>query len=85
MTQDQLDAVNKEATDCMEQFLNGLITIVEFAKFMSVLDRKFTADPDLYGLLDPNTGLRFPTKEETDAFMASVDLRMEEQKLPVVG
>lgn len=73
LTQDRFDTLNNELAEAMQQYVSGLITLVEFCDFASLIKSKLGSDPAAFaGLLDPNTGLRFPTKEETNAFMATV-------------
>ena len=73
MKQERLDELNTEVVNMIQMFVSGMITIVEFTDAMANMKRRIGEDGDLAGLLDPNTGLRFPTKEETDEFMAKFD------------
>lgn len=70
MKQNQLDNLNAELLQAIEQYTNGMITIVEFTGFTTNLRRRMGDDVELAGLIDPNTGMQFPTVKETDDFMA---------------
>lgn len=72
MNQERLNELNTEVRGAVEQYIGGLSTIVELCDFMTFMRKRIGQDTELAGLLDPNTGLRFPTKEETDAFMATM-------------
>ena len=72
MKQNQLDDLNAELVQAIAQYTNGMITIVEFLGFAINMRRRIGDDVELAGLLDPNTGMQFPTVAETDAFMAQV-------------
>lgn len=69
MKQQQLDNLNAELLQAIAQYTSGMITIVEFTGFTTNLRRRMGDDVELAGLTDPNTGMKFPTVAETDAFM----------------
>ena len=69
MQQNQLDDLNAELLQAIAQYTSGMITIVEFVSFTTNMRRRIGDDTELAGLIDPNTGMQFPTVAETDAFM----------------
>ena len=69
MKQQQLDNLNAELLQAIAQYTSGMITIVEFIGFTTNMRRRIGDDTELAGLIDPNTGMQFPTVEETEAFM----------------
>ena len=63
MTQDDLDVFHQTITDAAQMWANQLITDVEFATYIASLWTEHPMkDANLDGLLDPNTGLRYPTE-----------------------
>ena len=65
MTQSDLDNFSQTITDAVQMWANGLVTDREFAQYMANLwteAKTQMEDADLDGLLDPNTGLRYPTE-----------------------
>ena len=69
MKQQQLDNLNAELLQAIAQYTSGMITIVEFIGFTTNMRRRIGDDIELAGLTDPNTGMKFPTVEETETFM----------------
>lgn len=68
VNQDALNAINADLIAITEQYVSGMITVQEFVD--GIARRKPQTDRlDYAGLFCPNTGLRYPTKEETDKFM----------------
>ena len=57
MTQQDLDVFHTKVQSVVQLWASGLITDMEFVKAMVAAPRP--ADTDLYGLLDPNSGLRY--------------------------
>ena len=69
--QENLNRVHAHVTEVQEQYAQGLITIREF--FNSLLGMyDAVAALDLAGLVDPATGLTYPTQAELDAIDASI-------------
>jgi hypothetical protein len=69
LSQETLNAINADILAITEQYTSGLITIQEYVSAIS--NRKVMIDNlDVSGLTCPNTGLRYPTKEETDKFIS---------------
>ena len=60
MTQDTLDLFHETVTGAVQAWADHLITDVELAAYMATLP--MPTDAALAGLLDPNSGLRYPTK-----------------------
>ena len=72
MNQEQLNVLNRDVENIVQQYAGGLVTIIEMCDFFMHTRIRIGSDTELAGLLCPITGLRFPTKEETDAFMATM-------------
>lgn len=67
-TQEQLNELDKEFQEMYTMYHSGLITITEaFDKVKELSNRYPGFDPS--GLIDPKSGLRYPTKEEQDKFV----------------
>ena len=61
MTQDDLGVLHATVRDLVQMWADSLITDLEFATHMTDIHMAVDgANPS--GLLDPNTGLRYPTK-----------------------
>ena len=61
MTQDDLSVLHATVRDLVQMWADSLITDLEFATHMTDIHMAVDgANPS--GLLDPNTGLRYPTK-----------------------
>ena len=61
MTQDDLGVLHATVRDLVQMWADSLITDLEFATHMTDIHMAGDgAHPS--GLLDPNTGLRYPTK-----------------------
>ena len=61
MTQENLDTLHQLVREIVQLWADNLITDLEFAAHMGdIVMAVDGADPS--GLLDPNTGLRYPTK-----------------------
>lgn len=61
ITQDALDQLHANLANLTAQYVNGLLMDIEFA-YAVYAATKFVEGADLSGLLDANTGLRYPTK-----------------------
>jgi hypothetical protein len=62
MTQDDLSVLHATVRDLVQMWADSLITDLEFVAHMGdIVMAMDGADPS--GLLDPNTGLRYPTKQ----------------------
>lgn len=63
MTQDDLDIFSQNIADAVQMWASQLVTDREFAVYIARLwTETKTEDADLDGLLDSNTGLRYPLK-----------------------
>lgn len=62
MTQDDLDVHHKAVCDAVQLWADGLITDLEFSVLMAEDRKALPADANPAGLIDPNTGLLYPTK-----------------------
>ena len=61
MNQDDLGVLHATVRDLVQMWADSLITDLEFATHMTDIHMAVDgANPS--GLLDPNTGLRYPTK-----------------------
>ena len=61
MTQDDLSVLHATVRDLVQMWADSLITDLEFATHMTDIHMAVDgANPS--GLLDPNTGVRYPTK-----------------------
>ena len=62
MTQDDLSVLHATVRDLVQMWADSLITDLEFATHMTDIHMAVDgANPA--GLLDPNIGLRYPTKQ----------------------
>ena len=61
MNQDDLNAFHGAICNLMQMWVDQLITDLELAKAMAKIFSPALADFD--GLIDPNTGLRYITKQ----------------------
>tara|TARA_R110000822_G_scaffold174807_1_gene314411 strand:+ start:1592 stop:1786 length:195 start_codon:yes stop_codon:yes gene_type:complete len=62
MNQDTLDGLHRATRELVQLWADHLITDMELIAFMTASHTGLDgADPA--GLLDPNTGLRYPTKQ----------------------
>lgn len=66
--QSKLNEVGEQINDLNHQLNNGLCTVNEYLSKMDELACT-TEVLDLTGLICPITGLRYPSEEETNAFM----------------
>lgn len=66
--QSKLNKVGEQINDLNHQLNNGLCTVNEYLSKMAELACT-TEVLDLTGLICPITGLRYPSEEETNAFM----------------
>jgi hypothetical protein len=64
MDQKKLDMLNKEVLEAIQQYVSGMLGITEFCDFMAFIRTRVGPDVKLCGLLDPNTGLRYPSMQE---------------------
>jgi hypothetical protein len=64
MNQQKLDMLDGEVKGAMQQYVSGMLGITEFCDFMALIRSRVGSDTKLCGLLDPNTGLRYPTLKE---------------------
>lgn len=72
--QENLNRVHAHVAEVQEQYAQGLITIHEF--FNSMLGMyNAVNDIELAGLVDPATGLTYPTQSELDAIDATIERR----------
>ena len=62
MTQSDLDRHHENVSHAVQLWADGLITDLELATLMAEDRSALPADEYPSGLLDPNTGLRYPTK-----------------------
>lgn len=60
-TQATLDQLHTILANLTAQYVSGILMDIEFAH-AAYAATKFVEGADLSGLLDPNTGLRYPTK-----------------------
>ena len=60
MTQADLDLFHETITNLVQMWASGLITDLELAKAAAKISL-MPALADFDGLIDPNTGLRYPT------------------------
>jgi tagatose-1,6-bisphosphate aldolase len=65
ITQDTLNQMNDIIHSLITQYANGLLMDIEFANAVYAVT-KFVEGADLSNLLDPNTGLRYPTTSPTN-------------------
>jgi hypothetical protein len=77
MDQQKLNELNTRTQECIQQYVNGMITLVEVCDCMAYVKKQIGDPAGLAGLLCPNTGLRFPTAEEVDKFMKEVEATSE--------
>ena len=56
-----LNQLHEIINNLVTQYANGLLMDIEFA-YAAYAATKFVEGADLSGLLDPNTGLRYPNK-----------------------
>jgi hypothetical protein len=63
ITQDTLNQMNDIIHSLITQYANGLLMDIEFANAVYAVT-KFVEGADLSNLLDPNTGLRYPSKPQ---------------------
>lgn len=79
MDQNQLNAIGTELGAVLEQYANGMITVVELLEFAVKLHRNQAVSYEsVAGLLDPVTGLRYPSAEE----LAAVDIQFDAAPQP---
>lgn len=69
--QENLNRLHAHVAEVQEQYAQGLITIREFFNAMLGMYDAVTA-LDLAGLVDPATGLTYPTQAELDAIDESI-------------
>jgi len=62
MTQENLDTLHLLAREIVQLWADRLITDLEFVQHMGDALMALPEKPAVSGLLDPNTGLRYPTK-----------------------
>jgi hypothetical protein len=61
LTQDQYDELTQVVINAVEQYANELITTAELVIYLTSLRSHLPETPDgLNGILDSNTGLRYP-------------------------
>lgn len=75
MNQEKLNTLNTEVMDSIQQYVSGLMTISELCDFMANVKIRMGAVSGLSNLLDPNTGLRYPTMQDTDAAVQRMEIR----------
>lgn len=64
ITQDALDQLHSNLANLTAQYVSGILMDIEFAH-AAYAATKFVEGADLSNLLDPNTGLRYPTTKST--------------------
>lgn len=74
MTQEELDGIAAQVGTYITQYQAGMITIIEFINAVSfVFIPADLREDELCGLIDANTGMRYPTWEEMQELVAAFD------------
>ena len=63
MTQENLDTLHLLVREIVQLWADRLITDLEFVGHVGDAMMALPDEPEVAGLLDPNTGLRYPTKQ----------------------
>ena len=72
MTQEQLTILDAALVNLINQYRDGLTTAIEFMDAVRLL-RDNIKDADIAGLLDPASGLRYPSVEELAVSDSRID------------
>lgn len=85
MNQTQLDKLGTELGAVIEQYHNGMITVVELLDFaVKARSNRSVSYDSVAGLVDPVTGLRYPSQAELDAVDIHFDDTPEQSVVPVI-
>lgn len=66
MTDERLIELHNQIVDYVQMYADGFLLITEFARAMAEINAELAADSPV-GMLDPNSGLRFPPLEAYQA------------------
>ena len=76
ITQDALNRLHANIANLTAQYVSGLLMDIEFAHAVYTEAQLITMQDgaDLSNLLDPNTGLRYPTAKPNDKLTGGQDV-----------